>query len=64
MPSKTTGLQRKFQYLETAIPVIVLNVILDRFDAARKKLEDSQADLLSFVQIYSSLTLFLQDMRD
>lgn len=57
-------MQRKLQHLETAILVIVWNVILDRFNAASKKLQESQADLSSVVQIYSSLTLFLQDMRD
>ncbi|XP_044598426.1 uncharacterized protein LOC123274771, partial [Cotesia glomerata] len=62
--SEATGLQRKLQHLETAILVIVWNVILDRFNAASKKLQESQADLSSVVQIYSSLALFLQDMRD
>ena len=57
-------MQRKLQHLETAILVIVWNVILDRFNAASKKLQESQADLSSVVQIYSSLALFLQDMRD
>ncbi|GBP32812.1 hypothetical protein EVAR_19664_1 [Eumeta japonica] len=62
--SEATGLQRKLQHLETAILVIVWNVILDHFNAASKKLQDSQADLSSVVQIYGSLALFLQDMRD
>lgn len=62
--SEATGLQRKLQHLETAILVIVWNVILDRFNAASKKLQESQADLSSVVQIYSSLALFLQDMRE
>ncbi|XP_044591536.1 zinc finger MYM-type protein 1-like [Cotesia glomerata] len=62
--SEATGLQRKLQHLETAILVIVWNVILDRFNAASKKIQESQADLSSVVQIYSSLALFLQDMRD
>lgn len=62
--SEATGLQQKLQHLEMAILVIVWNVILDRFNAASKKLQDSQADLSSVVQIYGSLALFLQDMRD
>lgn len=62
--SEATGLQRKLQHLETAILVIVWNVILGRFNAASKKLQESQADLSFVVQIYSSLALFLQDMRD
>lgn len=37
---------------------------MDRFNAASKKLQDSQADLSSVIKIYSSLALFLQDMRD
>ncbi|XP_055903949.1 uncharacterized protein LOC129939810 [Eupeodes corollae] len=57
-----TEFQRKLQNLETAILVIVWNVILERFNAARKKLQESQADLSS-VQIYNSLALFLQGMR-
>lgn len=62
--SEATGLLRKLQHLETAILVIIWNVILDPFNAASKKLQDSQADLSSVVQIYSSLALFLQDMRN
>ncbi|KAJ8969427.1 hypothetical protein NQ314_001769 [Rhamnusium bicolor] len=42
--SEATGLQRKLQHLETAILVIVWNVILYRFNAASKKLKESQAD--------------------
>ena len=62
--SEATGLQQKLQHLETAILVIVWNIILDRFNAASKKLQESNADLSSVVQIYGSLALFLQDMRD
>ncbi|XP_074112948.1 zinc finger MYM-type protein 1-like [Cotesia typhae] len=62
--SEATRLQRKLQHLETTILVIVWNVILDRFNAASKKLQESQAGLSSVVQIYSSLALFLQDMRE
>lgn len=50
-PITATGLQRKLQHLETAILVIVWNVILDRFDAASKKLQESQAGLSFVVQI-------------
>ncbi|GBP66714.1 Zinc finger MYM-type protein 1 [Eumeta japonica] len=62
--SEATGLQRKLQHLVTAILVIVWNVILDRFNAASKKLQDSHADLSSIVQSYGSLALFLQDPRE
>ncbi|CAH2096804.1 unnamed protein product [Euphydryas editha] len=61
---EATRLQRKLQHLETAILVFVWNVTLDRFNAASKKLQESQADLSSIVQIYSSLALFVQNMRD
>lgn len=57
-------MQRKLQHLETAILVTVWNVILDPFNAAINMLQESQADISSLVQIYSSVSLFLQDMRD
>lgn len=62
--SEAIGLQRKLQHLETAILVIVWNVILDRFNAANKKLQGSHADLSSVIQIYGSLASFLQDIRN
>ena len=61
--SEATGLQQKLQHLETAILVIVWNIILDRFNAASKKLQESNADLSSVVQMYGSLALFLQDKQ-
>ncbi|XP_057663116.1 uncharacterized protein LOC130898084 [Diorhabda carinulata] len=62
--AEAKGLQQKLQHLKTAILVIVWNAILDRFNSASKKLQDSQADLSSVIQIYRSLALFLQDMRN
>ena len=38
-------LQKKLKQLETAILAIVWNAILDRFNAASKKLQESQIDL-------------------
>ncbi|KAG5874415.1 hypothetical protein JTB14_033172 [Gonioctena quinquepunctata] len=58
------GVQRKLQHLETGILVIVWNLISDHFNAASKKLQNSQVDLTSVFQMYGSLAPFLQDMRD
>ncbi|KAF2885073.1 hypothetical protein ILUMI_21076 [Ignelater luminosus] len=62
--SDATGLQKKLKRLETAILVIVWNTILDRFNSTSKKLQQSQIDLSTVVQLYDSLALFLQDMRN
>ncbi|XP_026482761.1 zinc finger MYM-type protein 1-like [Ctenocephalides felis] len=57
------GLLQKLQHLETAILVVVWNAILERFNAASKKFQDSKSNLSSVSQMYSSLALFLEDMR-
>ncbi|KAF2886302.1 hypothetical protein ILUMI_19871, partial [Ignelater luminosus] len=62
--SEATGLQKKLKRLEAAILVIVWNTILDRFNSTSKKLQQSQIDLSTVVQLYDSVALFLQDMRN
>ncbi|XP_026464632.1 uncharacterized protein LOC113367218 [Ctenocephalides felis] len=57
-------LLQKLQHLETAILVLVSNAILERFNAANKKFQDSKSNLSSVSQMYSFLALFLQDMKD
>ncbi|CAH0552525.1 unnamed protein product [Brassicogethes aeneus] len=64
-PKRKTEESTKIDNLLKQIPKISgFMTSSNRFNAARTKLQESQADLSSVVQIYSSLALFLQDMRD
>lgn len=58
------GLLRKMEKMEMALLLTIWQTILERFDSVNKKLQASNTNLLTVVQLYDSLLNYLLEMKN
>ena len=62
--AEADGLANKMEQLETALMIVILHNVLDRFNATSASLQKADTDLLTAVKLYQSLITLVEQMRE
>ena len=60
---KASGLAQKFDQLETGVLTVVWSTVMERFNKTNQLLQSVNIDLGTVVDLYTSLTGFVQEVR-
>jgi hypothetical protein len=61
--NEASGLASKFDQLEIGVLTVVWSVVIERFDKTHKLLQTFNIDRGTVVDLYTSLTNFVQEVR-